>query len=97
MKRPDCWEVLEIHPTRDLILIRDAFRKQVKRYHPDSSAQYTSQDKYNFFDVKAAVDEALQRAQSDNLSNVHEALSENPSNQAFSTPQFNPLFNCFYI
>ena len=52
MKRPDCWEVLEIHPTRDLILIRDAFRKQVKRYHPDSSAQYTSQDLYNFLTLK---------------------------------------------
>ena len=89
MKRPDCWGVLGIHPTRDLVLIRNAFRKQAKRYHPDSSDQYTIQDKYNFFDVKAAVDEALQIAQSDNLSNVHEALSENPSNQTYSKPQFN--------
>lgn len=95
MKRPDCWEVLGIYPTRDLVLIRNAFRKQVKRYHPDSSAQYTSQDKYNFFDVKAAVDEALQKAQSGNLSNVHEAVSENSSNQTFSTLQFNSLFDYF--
>ena len=97
MKRPDCWEVLGIHPTRDLILIRDAFRKQVKRHHPDSSAQYTSPDRYNFFDVKAAVDEALQRAQSGNLLNVHEVFSENPSNQTFSKPQLNPLFSCFSV
>ena len=54
------------------------------------------QDKYNFFDVKVASDEALQIAQSGSLSTTrealsenHEALSENFVYQTYSTPQLN--------
>ena len=96
MNRPDCWEILGINPTRNLDRIRDAFRKKAKLYHPDSSAQYTStKDKYNFIEIKAAENEALHRAQSDNLSTTYEKLSENSVEQIFSTTKFNHLFKSF--
>ncbi|MGB0708089.1 MAG: J domain-containing protein, partial [bacterium] len=69
MNRPDCWEILGINPTRNPDRIRDAFRKKAKLYHPDSSAHSTlPKEKYNFIEIKAAENEALHRAQSDNLS-----------------------------
>ncbi len=95
MKRPDCWKVLGINPTRNPVLIRNAFRKQAKRYHPDSSTQHISIKKFNFFEVKVACNEALQMAQSDSLSTTNEALSENFVYQTYSTPQLNYLFNYF--
>ncbi|MDG2198097.1 MAG: J domain-containing protein [SAR324 cluster bacterium] len=96
MNRPDCWEILGINPTRNFDQIRDAFRKKAKLYHPDSYAQYTFlKDKYNFIDIKAAEDEAIQRAQSDSLSITCEELSENSVKQTFSTTKFNFLFKSF--
>ena len=96
MNRPDCWEILGINPTRNLDRIRDAFRKKAKLYHPDSSAHYNlSKEKYNFIEVKAAENEALRRAQSDNLSTTYEKLSENSVEQIFSTTKFNYLFKSF--
>ena len=96
MNRPDCWEILGINPTRNLDRIRDAFRKKAKLYHPDSYAHYTFlKDKYNFIDIKAAKDEAIQRAQSDSLSITCEELSENSAKQTLSTTKFNFLFQGF--
>ncbi len=96
MNRPDCWEILGINPTRNLDRIRDAFRRKAKLSHPDSSAQYTlPKEKYNFIEVKAAENEALRRAQYDNLSTTYEKLSENTVEQIFSTTKFNYLFKGF--
>ncbi len=96
MNRPDCWEILGINPTRNPDRIRDAFRKKAKLSHPDSSAHYTlSKEKYNFIEIKAAENEALQRAQSDHLSTTYEKLSENSVEQIFSTSKFNYLFKSF--
>ncbi len=96
MNRPDCWEILGINPTRNPDRIRDAFRKKAKLSHPDSSAHYTlSKEKYNFIEIKAAENEALERAQSGHLSTTYEKLSENTVEQIFSTSKFNYLFKSF--
>jgi len=96
MNRPDCWEILGINPTRNPDRIRNAFRKKAKLYHPDSSVHYIlMKDKYNFIEIKAAENEALHRAQSDNLSTTYEKLSENSAEQIFSTSKFNYLFKSF--
>ena len=96
MNRPDCWEILGINPTRNPGRIRDAFRKKAKLYHPDSSVHYIlMKDKYNFIEIKAAENEALHRAQFDNLSTTYEKLSENSVEQIFSLSKFNYLFKIF--
>ena len=96
MNRPDCWEILGINPTRNLDRIRSAFRKKAKLYHPDSSGRHPkSKGKFNFIDIKAAQNEALQIAQSDSLSTINDELSENSDEQIFSTTKFNYLFKGF--
>ena len=96
MNRPDCWEILGINPTRNPNRIRDAFRKKAKLYHPDSSAHFNlMKEKYNFIEIKAAENEALQIAQSDSLSTINEEFPENSIEQIFSTTKFNYLFKGF--
>jgi hypothetical protein len=56
----DCWDMLGIAATSDIVAIRNAYRELVKRYHPDTVL--TPEEKLRYTDFCAGINQAYREA-----------------------------------